>query len=96
MPDYKLSRLADRDLSEIARYTIKHWSEHQADDYFLGLHRLLSRLAQKPEIGIASDHISLGYLRYRFRSHMVFYKKTRQGIFIVRVLHGRMDFTRHL
>jgi toxin ParE1/3/4 len=50
----------------------------------------------KPQLGAASDDIRPGYLRRRYRSHMVFYKRSDADILIVRVLHARMDYLRHL
>jgi toxin ParE1/3/4 len=37
-----------------------------------------------------------GYLKYRSGSHFVFYRLTEGGIDVVRILHTRMDFERHL
>ncbi len=96
MPDYRLSGEADSDLFEIARYTLETWDEAQTDRYLTGLHELFQKLAMKPQLGMASDDIRPGYLRRRYRSHMAFYKRSGAGILIVRVLHVRMDFLRHL
>jgi toxin ParE1/3/4 len=37
-----------------------------------------------------------GYFQIESASHAIFYRKTDTGILIVRVLHERMDFKRHL
>lgn len=96
MADYRLSREADNDISAVAEYTLEAWGEAQAERYVLGLHKTLKRLAAKPEVGTASDDLRPGYRRRRYRSHMIFYKITRSDICVVRVLHGQMDFLRHL
>ncbi len=96
MPDYRLSKRADRDIFEIARYTVETWDETQAGRYLSGLHDAFQSLAGQPQLGIASDDIRPGYFRRRYRSHMIFYKRSEDGILVVRVLHARMDYLRHL
>lgn len=96
MAEYRLSEEADRDIFEIARYTLQTWSEDQVDRYVMGLDGALQRLAENPRLGRASEDIRAGYFRRRYRSHMIFYKKTDFGILVVRVLHAQMDFIRHL
>ena len=96
MPDYRLSAEADRDIFEIARYTLETWDEAQTERYLTGLHDALLALALRPDAGIASDDLRPGYFRRRYRSHMVFYKRSDDGILVVRVLHARMDYLRHL
>ncbi|NGZ10164.1 MAG: hypothetical protein CV088_12385 [Nitrospira sp. LK70] len=34
--------------------------------------------------------------RWEYRSHIIFYMPTEHGIWIVRVLHQRMDVRRHV
>jgi len=96
MPDYRLSVAADRDIFEIARYTLETWDEAQAERYLTGLHEAFRTLALKPHVGIASDDLRPDYFRRRYRSNMVFYRRSDDGILIVRVLHARMDYLRHL
>jgi toxin ParE1/3/4 len=96
MPDYKLSEDADRDIDAIATYTLENWNEAQADRYLIGLHRLLERLAANPRLGISCEDIRAGYFRRRYRSHMIFFRRSARGIFVIRVLHAQMDFLRHL
>ncbi|TWS22632.1 type II toxin-antitoxin system RelE/ParE family toxin [Tsukamurella sputi] len=37
-----------------------------------------------------------GYRRYTVGSHLIFYRARSEGVDVVRVLHQRMDPTRHL
>jgi len=97
MAEYRLSVEADRDIYEIAKYTLDHWSETQAQRYVQGLEALFQRLCDNPRLGKTSDDIRPGCFRHLYRSHMVFFKRSREsGILIVRVLHAQMDFVRHL
>ena len=96
MADYRLSEAADRDISEIARYTLETWGEAQTDRYRLGMQRAFERISRNPKLGISSENIRPGTFRYRYQRHVVFYKPTREGILIIRVLHTQMDYIRHL
>ena len=97
MADYRLSEEADRDIYEIAQYTLEHWSEAQAQRYVYGLESAFQRLCDNPRLGKASDDVRTGYFRHRYRSHMIFFKRSDDdNVTIVRVPHGRMDFVRHL
>lgn len=94
---YVISVKAKSDINSIAKYTIKEFGESQSLKYAKGLKEILSELAHNPELGrryVAVKNQML--LRYRYKSHVVFYYVVSDGIFIVRVLGGKMDFPKHL
>lgn len=96
-PDYVLSNLAKEDIKAIARYTIEKFGPGQSLKYARGLKIILAALAENPEMGrryVAVKNQMI--LRYRYRAHVIFYYITASGIFIVRVLGGRMDHPKHL
>ncbi len=99
MPEnrYVISIKARSDVKAIATYTIKEFGESQSLKYANGLKRILGDLAYNPELGrryVAVKNQML--LRYRYKSHVVFYYIDNKGIFIVRILGGKMDFPKHL
>jgi len=96
MAEYELSNKADEDLTEIYTFTYQHWGETQADAYLLSLEERFRMLAEQPRLGMKADHIRKGYFRCEHGSHSIFYKTQKGGIFIVRVLHNRMDREQHL
>jgi toxin ParE1/3/4 len=96
MSGYALSGKAAADIAQIARASIKQWGLQRAEAYVLGLHEAFQRLANFPDIGHDAGEIRAGYLRVENGSHSIFYRKVEDGILIVRVMHGRMDFGRHL
>jgi toxin ParE1/3/4 len=53
-------------------------------------------IAHSPEIGISCDHISSGYRKYHVGRHLVFHRYSELYIEIIRILHDRMDVSRHL
>ena len=96
MADYSLSVEAGRDLFEIASYRLQTWGEQQAGLYLRRLHKLLERLAENPRLGTGCDDIRSGYFRRLHGSHMIFNKRSPEGIAVIRVLHTRMDYLQQL
>ena len=99
MPEnsYVISVKAKSDIKSIAKYTIKEFGEIKSLKYAKGLKGILQELANNPELGrryVAVKNKML--LRYRYKSHVVFYYIENKGIFIVRVLGGKMNFPMHL
>lgn len=99
MPEnkYIISSKSRSDIKSVAKYTIKEFGKSQSLKYANGLKVILGELANNPELGrryVAVKNQML--LRYRFKSHVVFYYLVSDGIFIVRVLGGKMDFPKHL
>lgn len=94
---YVISFKAKSDIKPIAKYIIKEFGESQSLKYANGLKGALEELAHNPELGrryVAVKNKML--LRYRYKSHVVFYYLESNGIFIVRILGGKMDFQTHL
>ncbi|MEW2919903.1 type II toxin-antitoxin system RelE/ParE family toxin [Muricauda sp. ANG21] len=94
---YIISAKAKADIKAIAKYTIEKFGEGQSLKYAQGLKITLQELAQNPELGkryVAVKNRML--LRYRYKSHVIFYHIEEKSIFIVRVLGGRMYFPKHL
>ncbi|MCM4165093.1 hypothetical protein DHC50_15940 [Arenibacter sp. A80] len=99
MPEnrYVISVKASSDIKSIAKYTIKEFGISQSLKYAEGLKDILRELANNPDMGrryVAVKNQML--LRYRYKSHVIFYYIDPRGIFIVRVLGGKMDFPKHL
>ncbi len=96
MPEYRLSRKAESDIGDIARYTIEQFGIEQARTYRDSMIACFQSLAENPGIGRKVDKIREGYRRFDHRSHVIFYKSDGQDMLVVRVLHKRMNAPRHL
>ena len=96
MASFSLSLEARRDIRSIFTYTADTWSITQAEKYAEGMIAVIRRLAEKPEKGKIFSDERPDYLSARYEQHQIFFRRTLDGIFIVRVLHQRMDFLRHL
>ncbi|MGI8770453.1 MAG: type II toxin-antitoxin system RelE/ParE family toxin [Acidobacteriaceae bacterium] len=90
IPGYALSRLAERDLNEIADYTRDRWGIRQAARYIEELQALCQQLAETPTIGRCCEAIRPGLRRMEGGRHVVFYRISANGITVSRVLHQKM------
>jgi toxin ParE1/3/4 len=107
MRDVKLTREAERDLAEIARYTVATFGAEQAMRYAALVEHALDMLAEAPcraasrarddlRPGVRSMHLSRAALRRHAASHVLYYHLvTRQDgaetVVVLRVLHERME-----
>ena len=98
MTGYLISKKALADLRYIWNYTFDTWSEDQADVYYKHLIQAFEYIAHSPETsGHSYENVKKGILGCHTGSHVVFYRIMKNGrVRIVRVLHERMDFKRHL
>jgi len=95
-PGYILSPRAQLDLDEIWNYTERHWGIDQAETYIRQLWQDIEAVAAKPAIGRPCPEVRAGYYKFRSGSHVLFFRLSKSGIDVVRILHARMDFGRHL
>ncbi len=96
MNAYRLTPAAQQDLSQIWDFTQERWDAGQAEKYIGEIRAAIERIAADPQRGRACDEIREGYRRYSIDSHLVFYVETASGVDVVRILHQRIDPTRHL
>ena len=97
MPWFYLSNKAVEDLNDIWDYTVKTWSENQAEIYYLLLMDSCQELANKPNQGKSYDIIEKNILGFKTGEHIIFYKIiSKQEIEVIRILHGMMDIKNNL
>jgi len=92
MAKYNLTNKAVEDLSKIWDYTLKKWSEQQADIYYGMLISSCEEIADNPNLGKSYEGISPYLLGIKVNRHIIFYRKNEKDVVeIIRILHGRMD-----
>lgn len=96
MSEYRLTPAARRDLSSIWDFTEERWDARQAEVYIVEVREAIERIAADPGRGHRIDELRSGYRRYAVGSHLIFYVERGRSIDVVRILHQRMDPTRHL
>ena len=91
-----LSQQADADLQSIFEYSIVTWGEEQAQRYKGQLAAGFSKLATSPELlGRVREDLPSGYYSYLIKRHLVIYRYTLTTLEIARILHERMEPSRH-
>jgi len=95
MINYKLSPLAEKDLQKIISTTIDTWGAEQARIYAESLDSALMKLAQYPEFGRPRDELYINARSFPIEKHIVFYRVAQTGIEVARILHQRMDPSKH-
>ena len=95
MRTYRLTPAAVRDLSSIWEDTEERWDAQQAETYLAEIRAAIERVAQRPERGRSCDDVREGYLRYAIGNHVIFYIANSHAVDVIRILHQRMDPTRH-
>lgn len=96
MTRFRLSPAAVQDLSEIWDDTERLWEVSQAEAYIGEIREAVERIAERPDRGRPCDEIRSGYRRYVVDSHVIFFRPSNAGVDVIRILHQRMDPTRHL
>ncbi len=95
MPTYRLSPLAEEDLYKIISTTISLWGNEQAKEYAQNIDAALIKLAQYPEFGRERNEIYKEAKSFPVEKHIVFYQVSDNGIDVARILHQRMDPSKH-
>lgn len=76
--------------------TVTHWGLLQAVRYTNLIEGACTDLATAPQQAQGCTNIRPGYRRRSVEQHVIYFRVTTYGIAIIRILHERMDATRHL
>lgn len=93
---YKKSVLADEDIIDIYKYTYQNFGPQQAETYHENLHNTFKFLAENPLIATERLEFVPPVRIHHHKKHLIVYLIQEEGIFIVRILHERMDVTRQM
>jgi len=93
---YKLSDIAEDDISAIFDYTATHYGRDQAIRYLTGIDDRLNFLLAHPEIGKERPDIRQGLRSLIYEHHIIFYRHQSDYLRIIRVLHESSDMPRFL
>lgn len=96
MSQIRLTPAAQRDLSSIWDFTEERWDVRQAEKYIREIQEAIERVAVDPDRGRVRDEVRSGYRSYAVGSHAVFYVLRADHVAVIRILHQRMDPSRHL
>ncbi len=77
-------------------YSLTEWGAKRADTYIDDLTAAFEFLSNSPKAGTSCENLRSGYRKYPVVRHVLYYRETRYGIEIIRVLHDRMLAIKHL
>ena len=87
-----LSEPSRRDLRDIFVFTLKRWGGEQLKTYKRMVEQAFDTIAKDPLVGLPCH----GYLRITVGRHYIYYRVEPGAIYVVRILHDRMEAIRHL
>ena len=97
MSGLRYAPAARADLDAIWTYTVERWGVAQAASYVREIDQACHDAAAGRRASTPIDDIRPGYRKLLVRSHVVFWRRYEAGdMVVVRILHQRMDVTRHL
>ena len=97
MNQYILSKRAVRDIQAIGEYTERNWNSRQAITYLKGLDTTLQDIAKAPDtLARRREDLKSGFYSALYKSHVIFFKKQDENIFVIRVLHQKRDIPQQI
>ncbi len=93
---YRTTRQADQDIIDIYLWGCREFEQSQAERYHAGLAATLDLIADNPRMARERIEFNPPVRLHPYQSHMIVYLVDNSGVLIVRILHGRQDWERHL
>jgi toxin ParE1/3/4 len=87
---------ADDDLEEIREYSEEAWGKERAEKYIRQIFTLLGDLSSGLRLGDPITFARNDYLRVVLESHILYYELDSNTLYVHRILHSRMNQSRHL
>jgi len=97
MKNYRLTKDAENDLREVARYTLKRWGPAMLQEYRGGLKKTFEAIGNDDVAGHEFSGNFPELLVTKFRHHFIFYlTEGMEAPAIIGVIHERRDIVRRL
>jgi toxin ParE1/3/4 len=91
-----LTEIARADLASIRRYSTRTWGRDQTSKYIDALRETMKGLVRSTVLTRERDDLRPGILMATSGRHSIFFEADDVRVLVVRVLHDRMDYRRHL
>ena len=91
-----LTEIAKSDLASIRRYSTRIWGRDQTSKYIDDLRDTMKALVRGTVVTRPRQDLGPGVLMATSGRHIIFFEADDSRILVVRVLHDRMDYRRHL
>lgn len=96
MTHLELTEIARADLKSIRRYSERAWGSDRTAEYMVAPRDAMKALLVGTVVSRKRDDLRPGLQMATSGRHCVFFEADQSRILVVRVLHDRMDFQRHL
>lgn len=93
---FRTTRKADQDIIDIYLRGCREYGQPQAERYHAGLAQTLDLIGDNPRMARERTEFKPPVRMHPYQSHMIVYLLNDSGTLVVRVLHGRQDWERHL
>ena len=90
----ELSQRAKEDFRDILSHTLTTWGESELAKYRASINDALHIILHNPSAGRPSVKPTIKVLAVKH--HRIFYRTIDATMYVVRILHERMDTSRHL
>jgi len=87
-----ISENARHDLQDIAQYTFANHGKAQARKYLNAIESKFILISDNPDIGHAHSDLPHGCKTLLAEKHLIVYKKEEKTVYILRILHQRMNY----
>jgi toxin ParE1/3/4 len=91
-----LTEIARADLESMRRYSHRTWGPDRTVQYMAALRDTMKALLAGTVVSRNRDDLRPGLQMATCGRHCVFFEADQSRVLVVRVLHDRMDYRRHL
>lgn len=88
----EITQEAEDDLINIFTYTSTNYSDGQAKKYLLKFDAAFQFVIQEPYAGHVRSDVPENYKCWKVEKHVIIYRVEADRIYVIRVLHGSMNF----
>jgi toxin ParE1/3/4 len=92
----ELTEIARDDLKSIRRYSQRTWGPERTLQYLAGLRETMKGLVGGTVVSRQRDDLKPGLRMTVSGRHCVFFEMNESRVLVLRVLHDKMDYPRHL
>jgi len=92
----RISVRAVADLDEIWDYSADAWGADRANRYVERLEATMKGLAAGETASRQADNVKAGLRSVPTGRHVIYFRESEEAIYVIRVLHQRMEATRRV
>lgn len=92
----QLKPKAYEDLESIFKYSKLNFGKVKAVEYINEINQAFVNISKGRSMGKNCDYIKIDLLKFNVNSHVVFYRLKQNITEVIRILHQKQDYPRHL